>query len=224
MTSFQGITKTINKVNYYQKSISEIEKIKELSEKPSILLHACCAPCACWPIEFLAPYFRISIYYNNSNIYPENEYLLRKNELVKYIEDYNQLHQEKIELIIPPYEPELFLEKLNPLKDYPEGSKRCFYCYSIRMKEAYAYADRHNFTYFCTVMTISRQKNSQKLNEIGYQLAKLFPNTKYFFSDFKKKKGIDQAQFISKEHNLYRQQYCGCKFSYEQYLQRKENN
>ena len=83
------------------------------------------------------------------------------------------------------------------------------------MNEAYAYASEHAFDYFTTVMTISRQKNSQILNDVGRKLSVKYPNVKYFYSDFKKKRGIDRGLELSRENNLYRQDYCGCKFSYE---------
>jgi len=218
MNKFTGIKKTINKVNYYQMAL---ETVKDFKEKKNILIHACCAPCVCWPLEFLLPYFNITVYYNNSNIYPSSEYQIRMNEVVKYIETFNQSHQANVKIIVTDYQSEKYHQELEILKDEPEGGKRCLFCYSKRMNEAYKFASENNFDYFCTVMTISRQKNSQILNQIGHSLEKKYPNTKYFYSDFKKKQGIDKAVKIQKEHDMYRQQYCGCKFSYEEYLVRK---
>ena len=110
---------------------------------------------------------------------------------------------------------EAYTEKIAVLKDEPEGGSRCVMCYTLRMNEAYAYASEHAFDYFTTVMTISRQKNSQILNDVGRKLSVKYPNVKYFYSDFKKKRGIDRGLELSRENNLYRQDYCGCKFSYE---------
>lgn len=203
------------KINYYQQSIDELEKIKQEKKQPRLLLHACCAPCSAFPLEFLCPTFDITIYYNNSNIYPEAEYDRRLNELRQYLKAWNERTGSDVKLIVPPYMGEAYTEKISVLKDEPEGGSRCIMCYTLRMNEAYAYASDHNFDYFTTVMTISRQKNSQILNDVGRKLSEKYPNVKYFYSDFKKKRGIDRGLELSRESNLYRQDYCGCKFSYE---------
>ncbi|MEG0176419.1 epoxyqueuosine reductase QueH [Anaerorhabdus sp.] len=221
MTNFPEIKKSTNKINYYQQSLDEIEKIKLTKQRPSLLLHACCAPCAAFPLEFLNNVFNCTILYNNSNIYPSDEYYRRLNELKRYLDEFNQVATNKIKLVEVNYDNELYTKKLEPLKDYPEGSIRCFTCYSLRMEEAYNYASNNHFDYFTTVMTISRQKDSQKLNEIGSKLQSHYPTVKYFYSDFKKKKGIDRARELSKQHNLYRQQYCGCIYSYQKYIEKK---
>lgn len=203
------------KINYYQQSVDELEAIKRDNLHPKLLLHACCAPCSAFPLEFLCPYFDITIYYNNSNIYPENEYARRLQELRQYLNTWREKTGYEVKLIVPPYMGEAYTEKIAVLKDEPEGSSRCVMCYTLRMNEAYAYASEHAFDYFTTVMTISRQKNSQILNDVGRKLSVKYPNVKYFYSDFKKKRGIDRGLELSRENNLYRQDYCGCKFSYE---------
>ncbi len=107
------------------------------------------------------------------------------------------------------------------MKDDPEGWERCFFCYRKRMEEACLYALEHHYDYFTTVMTISRQKDSQKLNEIGLELQKKYPSVRYFCSDFKKKGGQVRRDEIVKELDLYHQDYCGCIYSY---MQRKKEN
>ena len=197
---------------YYDLSLAEITNLATNPTKPKILLHVCCAPCSCFPLLFLAPHFDITIYYNNSNIYPQNEYVKRKNELKRYLE----ILKENDSIVIPIIEPEYdesFQNNLAILSNEPEGGKRCQLCYRLRMDEAYQYAHENNFDYFCTIMTISRQKDSIILNQIGEELAPKYPNTKYFHSDFKKKDGITQGNAICKKNNLYCQRYCGCKYS-----------
>ncbi|MEG0165066.1 epoxyqueuosine reductase QueH [Anaerorhabdus sp.] len=218
---FPNIQKSNNKVNYYQQSIDEIERIKQSSHRPTLLLHACCAPCAAFPIEFLSETFDCTIYYNNSNIYPSAEYHRRLDELKRYLVEVNHSLKHEVKLIECIYDNDAYTKILEPLQDKPEGGERCFLCYTKRMKESFEYASKNNYEYFTTVMTISRQKDSQKINEIGTSLQDLFPTTKYFHSDFKKKKGIDRGRELSTEHNLYRQQYCGCIYSYQEYLKRK---
>ena len=207
--------------NYYQLSQIEIDKIKRDGKRPSLALHACCAPCSTFPLEFLTPIFNVTIIYSNSNIYPENEYERRIGELRKYIDIFNNEHNQNVSLVELKYRNEEFNKYLEPYKDLEEGKERCFLCYSLRMDEAYRFANDNRFDYFTTVMTISRQKNSQKINEIGLALSTKYL-TKYFASDFKKKKGIDRSVELRKEYNLYNQHYCGCKFSYEKYLKKTE--
>ena len=205
--------------NYYQLSTIELDKIKRKGIKPTLALHACCAPCSTFPLEFLAPFFEITILYVNSNIYPKEEYFIRLNELKRYVQIFNEKYNQNVKLIEFEYNNEEFTKKLEPLKSCKEGKERCKLCYSLRLNSAYGYADKHNYDYFTTVMTISRQKDSQILNSIGIKLNEKY-KTKYFVSDFKKKKGIDRSLEIKKEYNLYNQLYCGCKYSYEAYLQK----
>jgi predicted adenine nucleotide alpha hydrolase (AANH) superfamily ATPase len=205
--------------NYYQLSQIEIDKIKRKNIRPSLALHACCAPCSTFPLEFLTPIFNVTILYTNSNIYPSDEYYKRLNELKRYIEIFNDKYHQDVKLIEFEYDNEEYTKKLEPLKDCKEGSSRCHLCYTLRLNHAYAYANINKFDYFTTVMTISRQKDSQIINQIGLKLQEKY-STKYFVSDFKKKKGIDRSWELKKEYQLYNQLYCGCVYSYEKYLEK----
>ena len=203
----------MKKTHYYDLSIAELETIKQSNTKPSILLHSCCAPCSSFPLEFLYPYFNITIYYNNSNIYPLQEYTIRMEEQVRYVQQFNELHNTNVQIIVTTYDEESYHKLLEPLKDEPECGKRCHLCYRLRMEEAYQYAHNNHFDYFCTIMTISRQKSSIVMNQIGQELEQKYPNTKYFYSDFKKKDGLLRRNALVKEYNLYNQTYCGCRYS-----------
>jgi len=202
---------------YYQLGIETLNEIKKSGKKPTLLLHSCCAPCNCYPMLVLSEYFEMTLYFNNNNIYPREEYLIRLNELINYTNDFNKQHQTNIDIIVTEYDNETYNKHLEPYKDEPELANRCWLCYRLRMEEAYQYASLHNFDYFTTVMTISRQKNSIKLNEIGMELALRYPNVKYFVSDLKKHGGSDMSSQLTKELDLYRQQYCGCIYSYQGY-------
>jgi predicted adenine nucleotide alpha hydrolase (AANH) superfamily ATPase len=201
-------------VNYYKKSLAIIDSLPK-DKKPTLLLHACCGPCACWPLRFLAPYFNVTIMYNNSNIYPEKEYQRRLGELKKLLTYLERDYSIHVGLVVPPYNNEAYNVDLEPYADLPEGQKRCFICFHKRMKEAYDYAEKMGFDYFTTVMSISRQKDSQVLNKIGASLELEHQHTKYFYSDFKKAKGIDIGREMRLQYNLYNQLYCGCKYTYE---------
>lgn len=210
----------MDKLFYYNKSIELLEQIKLLPRKPRLLLHVCCGPCSAWPLMFLNPYFDITIYYNNSNIYPSEEYYRRLNEMKMFVDRLNEDSNMDIKYIIPNYDEEEYSKKLSIYKDAREGGERCFLCYRLRLEEAYEYAVNNEFEYITTVMTVSSQKNSIKLNEIGIELQEKYPSCKYFVSDFKKKQGTEIGRKISNSYGLYRQQYCGCRYSYYGYLRR----
>jgi len=210
-----------NKINYYKKSLQILENVKELPAKPQLLLHACCGPCSTFPLTFLCPYFDVTIFFNNSNIYPADEYYRRLNELKKFLTYFERDYGFHVEVIEVPYNNENYNKDLEKYADQPEGLQRCFLCYEKRMDQAFAYADKHGFSYFTTVMTISRQKNSQVLNDIGNKLQKKYKNTMYFNSDFKKNKGIDIAREMRIHYDLYQQLYCGCKYTYQKGLKKQ---
>lgn len=215
-----------NRVNFYKKSLQTLDEIDKSGRKPKMLLHACCGPCATFPLTFLCPHFDVTIFFNNSNIYPEEEYNRRLNELKRLLEFYKRDYGFEIGLVVTKYDNDSYNADLEPYKNLPEGQTRCFICFEKRMDEAFGYADENGFDYFTTVMSVSRQKDSQKLNEIGQRLQSKYTRTKYFFSDFKKNRGIDIGRELKIKYNLYQQLYCGCKYTYEGGLRRmkeKEN-
>ncbi len=206
-------------VNYYQKSLEEIERLPK-GQKPTLLLHACCGPCSCFPLTFLCPHFDVTIYFNNSNIFPSAEYERRLSELRRFLEFFKSDYGYEVRLIVTPYDNEAYNLDLEPFASAPEGGERCRICYRKRMAEAFDYAEKNGFDYFATTMTVSSQKDSQVLNAIGRELAVGHTRTKYFPSDFKKNKGIDIGREMRKHYGLYNQLYCGCKYTYAQGLQR----
>lgn len=211
----------MKKINYYDKSREILAKIDDLQRKPKLLLHACCGPCSAFPLTDLCPHFDVTIFFNNNNIYPEKEYVRRLEELKKFLGYFERDFGYKVELIVTKYDNEKYNEDLEQYKDLPEGEIRCFICYEKRMNEAYKFASENGYDFFTTVMTISRQKNSQKLNEIGEKLSKVYPNVEYFYSDFKKHKGIDIGRDMRIKYNLYNQLYCGCKYTYQKGLEKE---
>lgn len=200
-----------DKINFQKVFQNEVEILKKQNFKPKLLLHVCCGPCFTLPYEELKDYFDITIIYNNSNIYPKEEYERRLSELKQYILN----HKFGIEVIEIPYDNLAYNKYLEPYKDYPEGSKRCEMCFLKRLSFGYQYASEHHFDYFGTVMTISRYKNSQVINHIGEELQKKYPNVKWLFADFKKNDGYNKSLQIVRDNNMYFQTYCGCIFSYK---------
>ena len=209
------------KVNYQKIALKTLETFQ--GQKKSLLFHVCCGPCSCYPLVFLAPYFDITIYYTNSNIYPKEEYDHRLSELKRLLQCLKRDRGIEVKLIVPPYDNAAYTAHLAPFAHLGEFSERCFLCYRLRMEEAYDYAEAHGYDYFTTVMTVSRQKNSQKLNQIGAELEKRHAHTKYFYSDFKKNKGLEIGTGIRKQYDLYNQDYCGCIYSYQEALQRRKD-
>lgn len=202
------------KINYHAQFLEEIRTLG--NTKPSLLLHVCCGPCSSHVITELSAYFTIIIYYSNSNIYPSAEYQRRYQELIAFIEKY----QPTIAIIEDSYQPKQWLQDTQALAAEPEKGKRCYQCYQIRMQKAHQYAATHKFTYWTTVLSVSPHKNSQWINDIGAS----FPSdkTKFLHSDFKKENGYYKSVQIAKEYQLYRQEYCGCLYSYQDMLKRKE--
>lgn len=197
----------------YQLFLKQIEEVKKLDYKPSLLLHSCCAPCSCYPLLVLKDYFKITIFYNNSNIYPKSEYDLRLKTLQTYVDKINKEYDCDIKIVTSEYRNDEFNKILEKRKDDKEGSVRCFTCYALRYKELCEYASKNNYEYVCSVMTISRQKKEEMINKILSGYASKYDNITYLYSNFKKEKGLEKAQQIVKETKMYSQNYCGCKFS-----------
>ena len=187
-----------------------LDKILENINGETLLLHSCCAPCSSYVLEYLSNYFKITVFYYNPNISPEEEYIKRKEEQKRFIKNLKMKY--KVEYIEDSYDNDKFLEISKGLEDDIEGGNRCFKCYNLRLEKTARLAKEKGFDYFGTTLTVSPYKNSSKLNEIGETLQDKY-NVKYLFSDFKKKNGYKRSIELSREYNLYRQDYCGCEFS-----------
>ena len=198
-------------MNYQILLESEIEKIKNLETKPTLLLHACCGPCSSYVVEYLSNFFDITIYYYNPNTYPLKEYERRLDELKSFINKFNNKIKVKEDL----YNSDEFYQAIRGLEKLGEKSKRCYNCYKLRLEKTCKYAKENNFDYFTTTLSISPYKNAEWLNEIGKNLESLY-DIKYLYSDFKKKNGYKRSLELSKEYKLYRQEYCGCVYSMEE--------
>ena len=192
----------------YDKKLEEI--ISSLENTPKLLLHSCCAPCSSAVIERLTKYFDITILYYNPNIEPYDEYLKRKEEEIRFIKEFKT--KNKLDMIDCDYDNDKYHEVASGLEEAPEGGERCHKCYKLRLEYTAKKAKELNYDYFGTTLTVSPYKNSQVLNKIGEDLEKEY-NIKYLYSDFKKKEGYKRSIELSKDYNLYRQNYCGCIYS-----------
>lgn len=200
----------MNKINYQKKTDEIIESLANSGEVPTLLLHSCCAPCSSYTLEYLSQYFRITVLYYNPNISPKEEFNKRFAEQKRLIENLPVKH--KISLIEGSYDYNAFLRVVKGYEDVPEGGERCFRCYAMRLEESARLAKENEFDYFCTTLSISPLKNSQKINQIGYAIAEKY-GVKWLPSDFKKKEGYKRSIELSRQYNLYRQNFCGCVFS-----------
>ena len=198
------------KQNYQLMLDKVIEDNESAGVRPSLLLHACCAPCSSYVLEYLSKHFSITLLFYNPNIFPKEEHDFRLEELHRFIGE-AQLSSD-IELISCDYEPERFFEIAKGLEKLPEGGERCRRCYELRLSKTAAIASMHNFDYFTTTLSISPYKNAQWLCEIGEAEARAH-GVKYLFSDFKKKGGYKRSCELSAKHGLYRQDFCGCVYS-----------
>lgn len=200
----------MNKINYQNELDKTLSDIERAGTTPSLLLHSCCAPCSSYVLEYLSRYFKITVFYYNPNIYPEEEFYKRRSEQERFI---SQLPAKNpISFIGTEHMSEEFYKAVKGLEHIKEGGERCFACYRLRLEESAATARDMGADYFTTTLSISPMKNAQKLNEIGGELGKKY-GVKYLFSDFKKRNGYKRSTELSKEYGIYRQNYCGCVFS-----------
>ena len=191
----------------------EIDEIDKLDKKPSLFLHACCGPCLAYPLVELSKHFAITIGFFNPNIYPLSEFDKRYETLFNYVASFNKKNNLDIKVISNNDEFENYQQLFKSRADDVEGGSTCLKCHAYRMDIAYKYAYEHKYEYFTTVMSVSSKKPSHDLNVIGLNLEKKYPTTKFLIADFKKENGQLIGIKISKEEKMYRQNYCGCKYS-----------
>ena len=197
----------MQKVNYQR----ELDKlIASLDKTPRLLLHSCCAPCSSYCLEYLSQYFEITVLYYDPNIFPEEEFRKRAEEVRRLISE--MPFKNPVSLVVDDYDPDEFFGAVKGLENAPEGGERCFVCYRLRLERAVRYAAEHGFDYFCSTLSISPLKNAQKLNEIGAELSEIY-SVHNLPNDFKKKGGYLRSIELSREYGLYRQNYCGCIYS-----------
>lgn len=200
----------MNKINYQK----ELEKIIQSNTRedtlPSLLLHSCCAPCSSYTIEYLSQYFKITVLYYNPNISPVEEYEKRKKEQIRLINEMET--KNPVSFLDCDYNNAEFENIAKGYENCKEGGERCFRCYELRLDKTALLAKENGFDYFCTTLSISPLKNSQKINEIGFDIENKY-GVKWLPSDFKKREGYKRSIVLSRQYNLYRQNFCGCIYS-----------
>lgn len=196
------------KINYGLMLDRKLEELNKSGEKPKLLLHACCAPCSSYVLEYLHERFQITLYFFNPNIAPEEEYRYRADELKRLVREMEL----DIEIIEEEYDPKPFYELAKGLEHLPERGERCRKCIGYRLEFAGKKAAEIGADYFTTTLTISPHKDCAFINEFGEKVSASC-GVNYLFSDFKKHEGYKRSIELSREYNLYRQNYCGCVYS-----------
>lgn len=194
----------------YQKELEKIIGQLGPEKIPRLLLHSCCAPCSSYVLEYLSEFFDITVFFYNPNIEPKDEYDFRAAELRRLIEQMPL--PRPVHFIEGGYDNAVFHEAVRGLEAEPEGGARCEKCFELRLKVCAQLAKREKFDYFTTTLSISPLKSAEKLNTIGEELAKK-EGVPYLTSDFKKKGGYQRSIVLSREYELYRQNFCGCIYS-----------
>lgn len=205
--------------NYAKELERLIQKLQQEGKVPRLLLHACCAPCSSAVLEYLSQYFAITLLYYNPNIAPLEEYQKREAELRRLVSQMKFTHP--VELLPCQYDGQAFVQAARGLEGEPEGGKRCEACFRLRLRYAAQEAARLRFNYYTTTLSISPMKNAPLLNQLGEEIGREF-GVAHLPSDFKKKDGYKRSVQLSKEYDLYRQDYCGCAFSKAQRQREKE--
>ena len=198
------------KTNYQLVLDSELERISATGRTPTLLLHSCCGPCSSYVLEYLAHYFRITVLYFNPNIQPESEFDRRAETLKQLLSSAE--YENPVSLTVPRYDDSAFLSAVSGLENEPEGGARCIRCFELRLAETARAARDGGFEYFTTTLSVSPHKNAEALNSIGMSMGERY-GVRYLCSDFKKRNGYKRSIELSSIYGLYRQDYCGCRFS-----------
>lgn len=183
------------------------QQINNFTNKKKLLLHCCCGPCSTAVLEKLQEHFDITIFFYNPNIYPKQEFLKRLLNQEKVSKFFNN-----IKVVTPDYQEHEFLNNIKGLEKEKEGGLRCDKCFEIRLRQTAKYAKEKGYDIFGTTLTVSSHKNEQNINKIGKEI-ELQEGIEFLYSDFKKHDGYKRSIVLSNEMNLYRQNYCGCRFS-----------
>lgn len=185
--------------------------LSSLSYRPTLLLHSCCAPCSSHVISLLKDYFKITIFYSNDNISPVEEYQKRLEEEIRLCKELDS----SIKVVFDSYQADDFNQAVQGYESLGERSQRCYQCYQLRLEKTAKKAKEEGFDFFTTTLSISPYKVTKWINEIGKELEEKY-QIPYLYSDFKKEEGYKHSIELSKQYGLYRQDYCGCRYSLEE--------
>ncbi len=193
-----------------QRSINAVR----VTEKPRMLLHACCAPCSSSVVERLQQQYELTLFYYNPNIHPQSEYQIRCDEIIRWCE------RIELPLIVSEYDPQVWHYYVKGYEQEPERGERCTLCYRLRLTQTAHRAKQDGYDLFTTVLSISPHKDADRINQLGDELANAV-GVDFYQANFKKQGGFQRSLEISKEQGFYRQNYCGCHYSLAENQRRK---
>lgn len=192
------------KTNYQKQTDALLAQLQ--GRRPRLLLHSCCGPCSSYVLEYLTQYFDVTVLFYGPNIQPREEYELRLAHQRRVLEHI------PAEILACDYEGERFEQIAAGLENEPEGGERCTRCFALRVEETARRAAEEGFEYFCTTLSVSPHKDAQRINALGEAAERRY-GVKWLPSDFKKRGGYQRSIELSKAFDLYRQDYCGCRYS-----------
>ncbi len=194
----------------YQKKMEAVVDALLPGDKPRLLLQSCCGPCSSYVLEALTPYFRVTVLYYNPNIQPREEYdrrLRTQRQIISALPT-----PTSVDILECDYDGETYDAAVRGLENEPEGGARCTVCFRLRLEETAKRASALRYDWFCTTLTVSPHKDAERLNRIGAAMGEKY-GVPFLPSDFKKREGYKRSIILSREYNLYRQDYCGCLYS-----------
>ena len=199
----------MNRRNYQR----ELERLieKQGAARPRVLLHVCCGPCSSSVLEYLTRYFDLTLLWYNPNIYPEAEFTLRRETLLKLVSDMGLA--DRVSILLEAHRSEEYTARVKGLEAEPEGGRRCTECFRLRLEETAKIAAAQGFDYFCTTLTLSRHKDAVRINTLAEEIAEK-AGVRWLPSDFKKRDGENRSIELCEQYHVYRQLYCGCEYSY----------
>lgn len=202
------------KINYDQVLLDVVKKWKKQNRRPKIILHSCCAPCSTYVLEEMTKHAEVTIYFSNSNIHPKEEYKKRALVQETFIKDFNKENNQNVLYIEDEYKPQAFIKEVydKSLDKEKEGGKRCSFCFEMRLDRVAKKAVELGYDYFGSALTLSPHKNSQTINQVGFDVQQIY-DVSYLPSDFKKRGGYKRSIEMSEMYQVYRQCYCGCVFA-----------
>ena len=189
---------------------AEIARLAAAGQRPRLLVQCCCAPCSSHVLSLLAQGYACTAFFYNPNIMPQQEHALRLQQMQVLLAQCPDCAG--IDLAVPEYQPQEFLDAVRGLEQLPEGGQRCTACYTLRLQKTAEAAAAGGYDAFTTTLSVSPHKDAARLNELGRQLAEQY-GVAYVEADFKKNEGYKRSIALSAQYGLYRQDYCGCPFS-----------
>lgn len=196
----------MNAINFDKLMQEELAR----GEGKRLLLHSCCAPCSSYCLEEVTKSLKTTVFYYNPNLDTEEEYERRKAEQIRLLRE-----TKLADFLDCDYSPSDFIEAARGFEGEKEGGARCERCFRLRLRRTAQEAKRGGFDYFGTTLTVSPLKNAKLINAIGFALQEEY-GVNYLPSDFKKRGGYLRSIELSRKYDLYRQDYCGCRFSKEE--------